>query len=33
MKFQIFTFIVITMVALSSAQLLPSKNGKHSENR
>ena len=25
MKFQIFTFIVITMVALSSAQLLPSK--------
>ncbi len=25
MKFQIFTFIVITMVALSSAQLLPPK--------
>lgn len=25
MKFQIFTFIVITMVALSSAQLLPLK--------
>jgi hypothetical protein len=25
MKFQIFTFIVITMVALSGAQLLPSK--------